>query len=114
MLLTLNAIILFTTFGQAFNSRCKNEDIFQYDSRGKQRAKEMLHSDQGNFNTNPSKSETNNSSTFEQLSVPIPHDDPASYEHLSVPIDSSANFKFLALSHPNECNEYRYWTQDSL
>jgi hypothetical protein len=29
------------------------------------------------------------------------------YEQLSVPIDGSANFKFLALSCPNECNKYR-------
>jgi hypothetical protein len=62
MLLTLIAIILFTTFGQAFNSQCNNEYIFQYDSRGKRRAKEMLHGDQGNSYTNPLKPETNNSS----------------------------------------------------
>jgi len=32
------------------------------------------------------------------------------YEQLSVPIDGSANFKFLALSRPNKCNKYHYWT----
>ena len=32
------------------------------------------------------------------------------YKQLSVPIDGGANFKFLALSRPNECNKYRYWT----
>ncbi len=35
------------------------------------------------------------------------------YKQLSVPIDNSANFKFLPLSRPIECNKYRYWTQDS-
>jgi hypothetical protein len=34
---------------------------------------------------NPLKSETNNSSTFERLSVPIPHDGPAHFKQLSVP-----------------------------
>ena len=38
----------------------------------------MLWSDQANFDTNPLKSEINESSTFEQLSVPIPNDIPAS------------------------------------
>jgi hypothetical protein len=79
MLLTLIAIVLFPTFGQAFNLQCNNEDIFRYDSRGKQRVKEILHSDQGNFYINSLKSEMNNSSTFEQLSVSIPHDGPASF-----------------------------------
>ncbi len=55
MLLMLIAIVLFTTFGQAFDSQRNNKHIFQYDSRGKQRAKEILHSDQGNFYTNPLK-----------------------------------------------------------
>jgi hypothetical protein len=57
MLLTLIAIILFTTIGYAFDSKCNNKDIFRHDSRGKQGAKKMLHSDQGNFYTNPLKSE---------------------------------------------------------
>ena len=38
----------------------------------------MLSSNQANFHTNPWKSETNNISTFERLSVPIPNDIPAS------------------------------------
>ena len=38
----------------------------------------MLWSDQANFDTNPLKSEINESSTFERLSVPIPNDIPAS------------------------------------
>ncbi len=88
MLLTLIAIV--TTFGQAFNSQCKNKDIFQYGSRGKQRAKEMLHSDQGNFYTNPLKSETNDSSAFKQLSVPIPHDSPAHFKQLSIPTTTAS------------------------
>ncbi len=65
MLITLITIVLFTTFGQAFDSQHNNEDIFQYDSRGKQHAKEILHVDHGNFYTNPLKSETKDSSFFE-------------------------------------------------
>ncbi len=79
MLPTLIAQVLFTTFGHAFDSQCNNKDIFWHDSRGKQCAKEMLHSDQGNLYMNPLKSETNDSSVFKQLSVPIPRDDPASF-----------------------------------
>jgi hypothetical protein len=79
MLLTLITIVLFTTFRQAFYLQCNNEDIFGYDSRGKQCVKEILHSDQGNFYINPLKSETNKSFAFERLSVSIPHDGPASF-----------------------------------
>ncbi len=32
------------------------------------------------------------------------------YKQLSVPIDCCTNFKFLALSRPDECNKKRYWT----
>ncbi len=98
MLLRLIVVILFTTFGQPFDSQCNNKDIFQYDSRGKQRMKEMLHSDHGNFYTNPLKSETNDSSTFERLSVPIPHDNPASFvsiflsQSMVVPTSSFLHF----------------------
>ena len=35
------------------------------------------------------------------------------YDQLSVPIDVSANFNFLTLSCPIECNKYHYQTQDS-
>ncbi len=90
MLLKLIAIVLFTTFRQAFNSQHNNKDIFRYDSRGKQCAKEMLHSDQGNFYMNPLKSETNDSSAFERLSVPIPHDSPAHFKQLSVPTTTAS------------------------
>ncbi len=54
----MNAILLMITwiaifhcaiFGQAFDSQCNNEDIFQVDSRGKQCAKEVLCSNQANF-----------------------------------------------------------------
>jgi hypothetical protein len=46
--------------------------FFQNDSRGKQRAKEMLWNNHANFCTIPLKSETNDgpASTIEQLSVP--------------------------------------------
>jgi hypothetical protein len=101
MLLRLIAIVLFATFGQAFNSQCNNKDIFRYDSRGKQRAKEMLHSDQGNFCTNPLKSETNDSSAFEQLSVPIPHDGPARFMQLPVPNNGPAIITSSFLQLPN-------------
>ena len=59
---------------------------------------EMLSSDQANFHTNPWKSEINDSSTFERLSVPIPNDIPASTmsSFLSqltiVPISSFSHF----------------------
>jgi hypothetical protein len=60
MLLTLIAIFLIdSTLGKAFDSQCNNKDIFQNDSRGKQRAKEMLRSDHANHCTIPLKSETN-------------------------------------------------------
>jgi hypothetical protein len=108
MLLTLIAIILFTIFGQAFNSQCNNKDIFPYDTRGKQLAKEMLHSDQGNFYTNPLKSETNNSSAFEQLSVPIPHDGPTHFKQLSIPTTTA----FTGLqSILNDVTETSIWHQ---
>jgi len=82
MLLTLLTLITIfvidCTLGKAFDSQRNNKDIFQNDSRGMQREKEMLSSDQLNIYTNPWKSETNDSSTFEQLSVPISNDIPAS------------------------------------
>jgi hypothetical protein len=75
----LIAIVLIDcTLGKAFDSKRNNEDIFQKDLRGMQRAKEMLSSDRANFYTNPRKSETNDSSAFKQFSVPIPNDLPAS------------------------------------
>ncbi len=58
-LLTLIAIFLIdSTLGKAFDSQCNNKDIFWKDSRGKQRAKEMLWKDHANFCTIPLKSET--------------------------------------------------------
>jgi len=78
-LLTFIAIFLIDqTLGKAFDSQCNNEDVFQKDLRGMQRAKVMLSSDRANFYTNPRKSETNDSSAFKQLSAPIPNDVPAS------------------------------------
>ena len=74
-LLTLIAVFLFDcTLGNAFNPQRNNRDIYQKDLRGMQRAKEMLSSNQAIFYTNPRKSETNDSSTFKRLSVPIPND----------------------------------------
>ncbi len=67
-----------------------NENIFHYDSRGKQCAKEMLHSDHGNFYPNPLKLEMNNSSAFKWLSVPIPHDGPAHFKQLFVPTTTAS------------------------
>jgi hypothetical protein len=79
ILLTLIAIFLFDhTLGKAFDSQRSNKDIFRKDLRGMQRVKEMLSSDQANFYTNHRKLETNDSSAFEQLSVPISNDGPAS------------------------------------
>jgi hypothetical protein len=63
-LLTLIAIFLIDiTLGKAFNSQHSNKDICQNDSRGKQRAKEMIWSDHANFCTIPLKSETNNTTS---------------------------------------------------
>jgi len=81
------------TLGKAFDSQRNNKDIFRKDLRGMQSAKEMLSSDQANFHMNPW-----DSSTFEQLSVPIPNDIPASTmsSFLSqltvVPTSSSSHF----------------------
>jgi hypothetical protein len=78
-LLTLITIFLIDrTLGKAFDSQCNNEDVFRKDLRGMQHAKVMLSSDRANFYTNPRKSETNDSSAFKRLSVPIPNDVPAS------------------------------------
>ena len=74
---------------QAFDSQRNNKDIFQKDSRGMQRAKEMLLSDRANFYTNPQKSETNDSSAFKQFSVPISNDVSA-FMQLFVPNDIPA------------------------
>jgi hypothetical protein len=90
ILLTLIAIFLIDgTLGKAFDSQSNNKDIFQKDSRGMQRVKEMLWSDQANFYMNPLKSETNDSSTFEQFSVSVPNDAPA-FMQLCVPNDITA------------------------
>ena len=102
ILLTLIAIFLFDhTLGKAFDSQRNNKDIFRKDSRGMQRAKEMLSSDQANFYTNPQKSETNDRSAFERFSVPIP-DDVSAFMQLSVPNDipaiTTSSFKQL-MSH---------------
>ena len=111
MLLTLIAIFLFVSFEQALDSQRNNEDIFQNDSRKMQRAKEMLWSDHSNFCTISLKSETNDSSAFKRLSVPIPNDVPAStmssflsqltvvptssFSHFHVP----TNGHFLSMNH---------------
>jgi hypothetical protein len=64
MLLTLIPIFLIdSTLGKEFNSQCNNKDIFRNNSRGKQRAKEMLRSDHANFCTIPLKSKTNNTTS---------------------------------------------------
>ncbi len=78
-LLTLIAIFLIhRTLGNAFDSQCNYEYIFQNDLRGIQCVKEMLSSDRATIYTNPRKSETNISSAFEQFYVPISNDVPAS------------------------------------
>jgi hypothetical protein len=74
---------------QAFDSQRNNKDIFRKDLRGMQCAKEMLSSNQGNFSTNPQKSETNDRSALEQFSVPIPNDVSA-FMQLFVPNDIPA------------------------
>jgi hypothetical protein len=49
--------------GKAFDSQRNNKDIFRNDSRGKERAKEMLWNDHANFCTIPLKSETNDTTS---------------------------------------------------
>ena len=75
----------------------------------------MLHSDQGNFYMNPLKSEMNNSSTFERLSVPIPHDSPAHFKQLSVPYDIPAitTPSFKQLNVPTIATLIDPWTCDN-
>ena len=101
-LLTLIVVFLFDcTLGKAIDSQRKNTDFVQKDSRGMQRAKEMLRSDQANFYTNPLKSATSDGFAFEWSSVPIPNDDPAStIEQLSVPNDGPSS-TIQQLSVPN-------------
>ncbi len=78
-LLTLITVFLFDiTLGKAIDSQRNNVDFIRRDLRGMQREKEMLWSNQANFSTNPQKSESNNRSVFEQFSVPISNDGPAS------------------------------------
>jgi hypothetical protein len=97
-LLSLTAIFLFDcTSGKAIDPQRNNEDFVRRDSRGMQRAKEMLWSDQANFYTNPLKSATSDGFAFERSSVPIPNDVPASIiKQHSVPNDGPAHFKQLS------------------
>ncbi len=98
-LLTLIVVFLFDhTLGKAIDPQRNNEDFVQRDSRGMQRAKEMLWSDQANFHTNLLKSATSDGLAFERSSVPIPNDDPAStIEQLSVPNNGPVHFKQLSV-----------------
>ena len=100
-LLTLIAILLFyCTLGKVFDSQRNNRDIYRKDLRRMQCAKEKLWIDQAIFFTNHLKSETRDSSTFEQL--PVPNDGPASIiEQLSVPHDGRAS-TIKQLSVPND------------
>ncbi len=92
-LLTVIVVFLFDrTLGKAIDSQRNNEDFVQRDSRGMQRAKEMLWSNQANFYTNHLKSATSDGFAFERSSVPIPNYNPAStIEQRSVPNDSPAS-----------------------
>ena len=75
ILLTLIAIILFTTFGLAFDSQQKNED---------------------SFCMTPLISETHDSPAHSwQLSVP--NDSPAHFKQLSIPNDNPVHFKQLSV-----------------
>ena len=89
-LLSLIAIFLFDrTLGKAIDPQRNNEDFIRRHSRGMQHAKEMLWRDQANFYRNPLKSATSDGFAFEQSSVPIPNDVPASIiKQLSVPTKS--------------------------
>jgi hypothetical protein len=72
MLLTLIAIFLIdSTLGKAFNSQRNNNNIFQNDLRGKQRAKEMLWNNHANFCTIPLKSETHDTTYHTGIEPPL-------------------------------------------
>jgi hypothetical protein len=94
-LLTLITVFLFDrTLGKAIDSQCNNRNIYGNGLRGMQHAKEMLWSDQANFYMNPLTSQTSVSYSFEQSSVPIPNDVPASIiKQHSVPYDGPVHFK---------------------
>jgi hypothetical protein len=114
MILTWIANFHCATFGQASDSQCNNKAIFREDSRRKQCAKEVPHSNQASFYTNPLKPETQkNSPAFKQLSVSITNDGPAStlssflsqlnngpayFMHPPVPNDGSTYFMQLPVS----------------
>jgi hypothetical protein len=112
MLITI--FLIDSTLGKAFDSQSNNKDIFQKDSRGMQCAKEMLWSHQANFYTNPLKSETNDSSTFERFSVSVPNDGPA-FMQLSVPNDITAitTSSFKQLNVPTIAKLIDLWTCDN-
>jgi hypothetical protein len=69
MLLTLFGIIHCATLEQAFDSQCNNKD-------GKQRAKEVLWSNQVHLYTNPPNSEKHNGPVHFKL-LPVPNDNSA-------------------------------------
>jgi hypothetical protein len=72
MLLTLIAIFLIdSTLGKAFDSQRNNKDIFRNNSRGKQRAKEMLQNNHANFCTIPLKSETHDTTSHTGIKPPL-------------------------------------------
>ena len=102
MLLALIEVFLFDrTLGKAIDSQCNNRHIYGKDLRGMQHAKEMLWSDQAIFYTNPWKSETNNSSTFKQLSAPndIPAITTLSFTQLNVPTNATNTATGLRTHH---------------
>ncbi len=72
MLLTLIAIFLIdSTVGKAFDSQRNNKDIFWNNSRGKQRAKEMLWNNHANFCTIPLKSEIHDTMYHTGIKPPL-------------------------------------------
>ena len=98
----LIAVFLFDcTLGKAIDSQCNNRHIYQKDLKGMQCTKEMLWSDQANVYTNSLTSATSDGFAFEQSSVPIPNDDPAStIKQLSVPNEDPAS-TIKQISVPN-------------
>ncbi len=114
-LLTLIAIFFIDrTLGKALDSQRNNKDIFRKDLRGMQSVKEMLSSDRANFYTNPQKTGTNDTSTFDRFSVFVPNDVSA-FIQISVTNDipATTTSSFKQLNVPTIATLIDLWTCDN-
>ncbi len=67
----VTTFLIDSTFRNAFDSQCNNKDIYQKDSREKQRGKEMLWNNHANFCTIPLKSETHDTMSHTGIKPPL-------------------------------------------